>query len=216
MVGAIAMCKSERIAVSSMLFTLLQKTDMGNRLSKIATRTGDNGTTGLGDGSRTDKDSLRVHAMGDVDELNSHIGVLMCEDLPAALKEELMSIQHDLFDMGGELCIPGYTLITEVQVARLDTLLEKYNADLPPLKDFILPGGNMAAATCHLARTVCRRAERDVVALAHIEDVRPQATRYLNRLSDLLFVICRVLARAGGYGEVLWQHERRRKPTAKN
>jgi cob(I)alamin adenosyltransferase len=204
------MCKSRRIAVSSTLSTLLQKTDMGNRLSKIATRTGDNGTTGLGDGSRTDKDSLRVHAMGDVDELNSHIGVLMCEDLPATLREELMSIQHDLFDMGGELCIPGYTLITDVQVARLDTLLEKYNADLPPLKDFILPGGSRAAAVAHVCRTVCRRAERAIVSLGKTDKINDTPRQYMNRLSDLLFVLSRVLNRYAGGRDVQWQKERKR------
>jgi len=183
---------------------------MGNRLSKIATRTGDNGTTGLGDGSRTDKDSLRVHAMGDVDELNSHIGVLMCEDLPATLKEELMSIQHDLFDMGGELCIPGYTLITDMQVTRLDALLEKYNADLPPLKDFILPGGSRAASIAHVCRTVCRRAERAIVSLGRTEKINDAPRQYMNRLSDLLFVLSRVLNQYAGGSDVLWEKERKR------
>jgi len=192
-------------------------TDVGNRLSKIYTRTGDDGSTGLGDGSRVSKDSLRVSAYGTVDELNSTIGmVLASEGVDDAVREALTQVQHELFDLGGELCIPGMAMIEDADIDRLEHVLDGFNEPLPPLKDFILPGGNMAAATCHLARTVCRRAERDVVALAHIEDVRPQATRYLNRLSDLLFVICRVLARAGGYGEVLWQHERRRKPTAKN
>ena len=156
---------------------------MGNRLSKIATRTGDAGTTGLGDGSRVDKDALRVHAMGDVDELNSHIGVLLCEALPAAMQHELISIQHDLFDMGGELCIPGYTLITDAQVARLDALLEKYNADLPPLKDFILPGGSRAAAIAHVCRTVCRRAERAIVSVGKSEAINDHPRQYMNRLS---------------------------------
>lgn len=178
---------------------------MGNRLSKIATRTGDNGTTGLGDGSRTGKDSLRVHAMGDVDELNSQIGVLMCEELPAALRAELMTIQHDLFDMGGELCIPGYTLITEAQVTRLDALLEKYNADLPPLKDFILPGGSRAAAIAHVCRTVCRRAERAIVSLGKADRVNDAPRQYMNRLSDLLFVLARVLNRHAGGSDVLWE-----------
>jgi cob(I)alamin adenosyltransferase len=187
---------------------------MGNRLSKIATRTGDNGTTGLGDGSRTGKDSLRVHAMGDVDELNSNIGVLMCEDLPAALREELMVIQHDLFDMGGELCIPGYTMITEVQVARLDGLLEKYNADLPPLKDFILPGGSRAAAVAHVCRTVCRRAERSIVSLGASETINEAPRQYMNRLSDLLFVLSRVLNRFAGGSDVLWEKERKRDGSA--
>src|SRR6478672_10461723 len=142
---------------------------MGNRLSKIATRTGDNGTTGLGDGSRTDKDSLRVQAMGDVDELNSHLGVLLCEDMPAPLREELVSIQHDLFDLGGELSIPGYALIGEAHVARLDALLERYNAVLPPLQEFILPAGSRAASLAHVCRTVARRAERAIVALGKQE-----------------------------------------------
>ena len=183
---------------------------MGNRLSKIATRTGDKGTTGLGDGSRIDKDSLRIHAIGDVDELNSQIGVLLCETLPDALREELISIQHDLFDLGGELCIPGYTMITEVQVARLDALLEKYNADLPPLRDFILPGGSRAAAIAHVCRTVCRRAERLIVGLGKAETLNDAPRQYVNRLSDLLFVLSRVLNRFAGGGDVLWEKERDR------
>jgi cob(I)alamin adenosyltransferase len=186
------------------------QTYMGNRLSKIATRTGDKGTTGLGDGSRTDKDSLRVHAMGDVDELNSHIGVLMCEDLPQTLREELMAIQHDLFDLGGELSIPGYTLITEVQVTQLDALLEKYNADLPPLKDFILPGGSRAAAIAHVCRTVCRRAERGIVALGKAEKINEAPRQYMNRLSDLLFVLSRVLNRYAGGSDVQWAKDRQK------
>lgn len=183
---------------------------MGNRLSKIATRTGDNGTTGLGDGSRTEKDSLRIHAIGDVDELNSHIGVLLCEELPATLKEELISIQHDLFDLGGELCIPGYKMITEDQVARLDALLEKYNADLPPLKDFILPGGSRAASVAHVCRTVCRRAERSIVGLGKTETINENPRHYVNRLSDLLFVLSRVLNRFAGGSDVQWQKDRKR------
>jgi cob(I)alamin adenosyltransferase len=183
---------------------------MGNRLSKIATRTGDNGTTGLGDGSRVGKDSLRVHAMGDVDELNSHIGLLMCEELPLALREELISIQHDLFDLGGELCIPGYTLITDTHVARLDTLLEKYNADLPPLKDFILPAGSRAASLAHVCRTICRRAERAIVTLGNSEKINDNPRQYMNRLSDLLFVLSRVLNRFAGGSDVLWEKGRQR------
>jgi len=183
---------------------------MGNRLSKIATRTGDKGTTGLGDGSRTEKDSLRIHAIGDVDELNSQIGVLLCEELPDALRQELLSIQHDLFDMGGELCIPGYTMITEAQVARLDALLEKYNADLPPLKDFILPGGSRAAAIAHVCRTVCRRAERAIVSLGKSEKVNEMPRQYMNRLSDLLFVLSRVLNRFAGGTDVQWEKDRKR------
>jgi len=181
---------------------------MGNRLSKIATRTGDQGTTGLGDGSRTDKDSLRVHAMGEVDELNSHIGVLLCETLPADLAQELLLIQHDLFDLGGELCIPGYQMVTDEQVANLDALLEKYNAGLPPLQEFILPGGSRAAALAHICRTVCRRAERVLVSLGKEETIHPQPRQYLNRLSDLMFVLSRVLNRFAGGSDVLWKHER--------
>jgi cob(I)alamin adenosyltransferase len=184
---------------------------MGNRLSKIYTRTGDDGTTGLGDGSRTPKDSLRVAAYGTVDELNSTIGMVLAQELPDAVREALTQIQHDLFDLGGELCIPGMAMVHDVDVDRLENTLDGFNADLPALKDFILPGGGMAASCCHLARTVCRRAEREVVSLSRESDVRPEAIRYLNRLSDLLFVIARVLARASGHGEVLWQHERRKK-----
>lgn len=183
---------------------------MGNRLSKIATRTGDQGTTGLGDGSRIDKDGLRVHAMGDVDELNSHIGLLLCEDMPAPLREELISIQHDLFDLGGELCIPGYQMITPAQVLRLDALLEKYNADLPPLKDFILPAGSRAASQAHVCRTVCRRAERAIVSLGKAEKIFEHPRQYANRLSDLLFVLSRVLNRFDGGSDVLWEKERSR------
>ncbi|NEX61453.1 cob(I)yrinic acid a,c-diamide adenosyltransferase [Noviherbaspirillum galbum] len=183
---------------------------MGNRLSKIATRTGDNGTTGLGDGSRVSKDSLRVHAMGDVDELNSHLGLLLCEDLPQALREELVSIQHDLFDLGGELCIPGYTLITDEHVARLDALLAKYNADLPPLKDFILPAGSRGAALAHVCRTICRRAERAIVTLGNSETLNANPRQYMNRLSDLMFVLSRVLNRFAGGSDVLWEKDRKR------
>jgi len=185
---------------------------MGNRLSKIYTKTGDDGTTGLGDGTRVAKDSARVAAYGTVDELNSSIGIVLAQDIPAPIREALTQIQHDLFDLGGELCIPGMAMVHEADVERLEQTLDGFNADLPPLKDFILPGGGMAAACCHLARTVCRRAEREVVTLSRSETVRPEAVRYLNRLSDLLFVLSRVLARASGHGEVLWQHERRKKP----
>jgi len=184
---------------------------VGNRLSKIYTRTGDDGTTGLGDGTRVAKDSARVASYGTVDELNSVIGVVLAQDMPAAVRETLTQVQHDLFDLGGELCIPGMAMIHADDIDRLETTLDDFNADLPPLKDFILPGGGAAAAHCHVARTVCRRAEREVVALARAKTVRAEAIRYLNRLSDLLFVIARVLARASGHGEVLWQHERRKK-----
>ena len=181
---------------------------MGNRLSKIYTRTGDAGDTGLGDGSRTAKDSPRVEAFGSVDELNSHIGLLLAQPaVPADIRALLTEAQHELFDLGGELCIPGHQAIGEAHVARLEQALDALNADLPPLKEFILPGGNAAAATAHVARAVCRRAERRVVSLARTEPVNTPAIAYLNRLSDLLFVIARVLARADG-GEVLWRHER--------
>ena len=183
---------------------------MGNRLSKIYTRTGDDGSTGLGDGSRTGKDSLRVEAYGTVDEANSCIGVVLAAGVPAPVAELLTSVQHQLFDLGGELCIPGHAAIDDDDVTRLEQHLDRLNADLPPLKEFILPAGGEASARCHVARTVVRRAERCAVALARVEEVRPQAIRYLNRLSDLLFVLCRVLARESGHGEVTWQHERRR------
>lgn len=185
---------------------------MGNRLSKIYTRTGDEGLTGLGDGSRVKKDSLRVSAYGTVDEANSCIGVVLACEIPDEVRAVLTRVQHQLFDLGGELCVPGMTLIHQADVDRLEADLDHFNADLPPLKDFILPGGGMAAAQGHIARTVTRRAEREVVTLAHSknETVRAEVIRYLNRLSDLLFVLCRVLARASGHGETLWQHERRK------
>ena len=182
---------------------------MGNRLSKIYTRTGDDGTTGLGDGTRVAKDSARVTAYGTVDEANSAIGLLLASEMPADARELLTSVQHQLFDLGGELCIPGHAAIQDEDVDRLEQELDRYNADLPALKDFILPGGGEAAARCHMARTIVRRAERETVTLSHHDAVRPQAVRYLNRLSDLLFVLARVLARAEGRGEVLWKHERR-------
>ena len=183
---------------------------MGNRLSKIYTRTGDDGSTGLGDGSRVAKDSLRVEAYGTVDEANSCIGLIVASEVPDDIRSLLTSVQHQLFDLGGELCIPGHAAIDDEDVARLEQHLDRYNDDLPPLKDFILPGGGEAAARCHVARTVVRRAERESVALSRAEPVRPEAIRYLNRLSDLLFVLARVLARASGHGEVIWNHERRR------
>ncbi|AKJ70721.1 ATP:cob(I)alamin adenosyltransferase [Pandoraea thiooxydans] len=181
---------------------------MGNRLSKITTRTGDNGTTGLGDGSRVDKDSLRIHAIGEVDELNSYLGVLLCEVLPDGVRSALIEIQHDLFDLGGELCLPGQALIQPAQVLKLDEWLAHYNADLPRLKEFILPGGNRAAAHAHVARTVCRRAERAIVALGRHDTVNEAPRQYMNRLSDLLFVLARVLNRADGGTDVLWQRGR--------
>ncbi len=183
---------------------------MGYRLSKIATRTGDKGETGLGDGSRVAKDCARVQALGDIDELNSCIGVLLAEKIPALPRKALLQIQHDLFDLGGEVCIPGHSMITEAQVLHLDGLLATYNGKLPPLKEFILPGGTRAAALVHLARTICRRAERSLVALGRAEPVGERARQYLNRLSDLLFVLGRTLNRAGRRGDVLWRHERKR------
>ena len=184
---------------------------MGNRLSKIYTRTGDDGSTGLGDGSRTGKDSLRVEAYGTVDEANSAIGVVLAAPgVPAAIRDLLTAVQHQLFDLGGELCIPGHAAITTADIDALEQQLDHYNDPLPPLKDFILPAGGEAAARCHLARTIVRRAERETVTLARHDAVRPEAIRYLNRLSDLLFVLARVLARASGHGEVLWDHDRRK------
>jgi len=183
---------------------------MGNRLSKIYTRTGDDGSTGLGDGSRVSKDSARVNAYGTVDEANSAIGLVLSSDIPDLVRAALVAVQHQMFDLGGELCIPGHAAIFDVDIERLEQQLDGFNAELPPLKDFILPGGGSAAAHCHLARTICRRAERDVVTLSRHDAVRPEAIRYLNRLSDLLFVVARVLARASGHGEVLWDHDRRK------
>ena len=182
---------------------------MGNRLSKIYTRTGDDGSTGLGDGTRVSKDSARVAAYGTVDEANSAIGVVLAALIPDEVRGVLVSVQHQLFDLGGELCIPGHAAIHDADIDRLEQHLDRFNAELPPLKDFILPGGGPAAAHAHLARTICRRAEREVVTLSRHDAVRPEAIRYLNRLSDLLFVLARVLARASGHGEVLWNHERR-------
>ncbi len=183
---------------------------MGNRLSKIYTRTGDDGTTGLGDGTRVGKDSARVNAYGTVDEANSSIGVILATLVPDDIRALLTTVQHQLFDLGGELCIPGHAAINADDVDALERELDHYNEALPALKDFILPAGGEAAARCHLARTIVRRAERETVTLARHDAVRPEAIRYLNRLSDLLFVLARVLARADGQGEVLWNHDRRR------
>ncbi|SAL12141.1 cob(I)yrinic acid a,c-diamide adenosyltransferase [Caballeronia humi] len=183
---------------------------MGNRLSKIATRTGDDGTTGLGDGSRVQKDDARIAAIGDVDELNSQIGVLLCEPLPGNVRAALVDIQHDLFDLGGELCIPGHSMIEMQHLARLDAWLADYNATLPPLKEFILPAGSRGASLAHVARTVCRRAERSIVALGRVDKVNAAPRQYVNRLSDLLFVIARVLNCVDGGSDVLWDHERRK------
>ena len=181
---------------------------MANRLTQIATRTGDNGTTGLGDNTRVSKDSLRVHAMGDVDELNSCIGVLLCEELPADVRELLVEVQHQLFNLGGELSIPGYELLKIDAVALLDAALEAHNAKLPRLAEFILPAGTRAASLAHVCRTVARRAERAVVALGSAEALKDAPRQYLNRLSDLLFVLSRVLNRVGGGDDVYWKSER--------
>ena len=181
---------------------------MGNRLTKIYTKTGDDGTTGLGDGTRTNKDSLRVEAYGTIDEANSAIGlILSIKSLPPDIRGCLTEVQHDLFELGGELCIPGHMAITNSFVTRLEERLDFWNADLPPLKDFILPGGGPAAAACHLARTIVRRAERKVSTLTREEDVRHEPLRYLNRLSDLLFVIARMLARHESGQEILWDRK---------
>lgn len=182
---------------------------MGHRLSKIYTRTGDDGTTGLGDGTRTAKDSARVEAYGTVDEVNSAIGVVLAvRGLPKAVRDCLTEVQHDLFDLGGELCIPGHRAITAEFVTRLETALDGFNERLPPLREFILPGGGPAAAACHLARTICRRAERRVRTLTRTETVASEVSMYLNRLSDLLFVLARVMARHERGGEVLWKRGR--------
>lgn len=182
---------------------------MGHRLSRIYTRTGDDGTTGLGDGSRVAKDDPRVEAFGTVDELNSTLGVVLSAgDLPAAVRACLTSVQHELFDLGGELCIPGQRIIAAEHVARLEKALDELNASLPPLADFILPSGGPATAACHVARAVARRAERRVWTLARDAAVNPEAAKYLNRLSDLLFVIARVLVRHERGAEVLWHHSR--------
>lgn len=179
---------------------------MGNRLTKIYTRTGDAGTTGLGTGERVPKDHLRVEAYGTVDELNSAIGVVLAiPELPGAVSDCLTPIQHRLFDLGGELCLPGHSVIDASTVTALERHLDELNADLPPLKDFILPGGTPAAAACHVARAVCRRAERRCWTLAGKEPVNEFALQYLNRLSDLLFVLARVLNRAAGRDEPIWQ-----------
>jgi cob(I)alamin adenosyltransferase len=183
---------------------------MGHRLSRIVTRTGDDGTTGLGDGSRVAKDSGRIEAIGAVDELNSTIGVILAEPLPTPVAALLTDIQHDLFDLGGELSIPGHTALTTAHSDRLEAAVEHYNAELPMLKEFILPGGTRQAALVHVARTVCRRAERTLVALAAGAAVSTASRIYLNRLSDLLFVLARALNRAGGAPDVLWQKNRAR------
>ena len=179
---------------------------MANRLSRITTRTGDKGTTGLADGTRVAKDSTRIHAIGSVDELNSHLGVLLAEALPQDVRELLLRVQNDLFDLGGSLAYPAAPF-AENKLAQLDAAIAHHNADLPPLNEFVLPGGARAAALCHVARTVARRAERDFAALAHAEAAPETGLPYLNRLSDLLFILCRVLNRAAGQGETLWVRE---------
>ena len=183
---------------------------MGNRLSKIYTKTGDDGTTGLGDGTRVPKDDPRVEAYGTVDELNSVVGMLLAEEVSIEIRNCLTRVQHELLDLGGELCIPGYTAITAEHVTRLENELDGFNAPLPALKEFILPGGSRAAAVCHLARTVCRRAERRTYTLHTQAALSPHALEYLNRLSDLLFVLGRVIARHDNGTEVLWNHERKK------
>jgi cob(I)alamin adenosyltransferase len=180
---------------------------LGNRLSKIYTRTGDQGTTGLGDGSRINKDSLRVEAMGDVDELNSVIGLMITEGVPVALQVPLTRIQHDLFNLGGEICMPGYVILKQARIEELEHLIDTLNEELAPLKEFILPGGTKAAAYCHLARTVCRRAERKLIQLHRAEPVTAISLQYLNRLSDLLFVMCRTINQSAGVSDVLWNNE---------
>ena len=184
---------------------------MANRLTKIYTRTGDKGDTGLADGSRVAKDAPRIEAMGDIDELNSALGVLLAEALPDDLRACLANVQNDLFDLGGELSVPGHAILAESHVTQLEASLDTFNAALPALKDFILPGGSRAAALAHVARTVCRRAERRVVTLAKTEAVPDLACPYLNRLSDLLFVASRVLNRSNEVPDVLWQPGKNRK-----
>ena len=180
---------------------------MGNRLSKIYTRTGDSGTTGLGDGTRVPKDSLRIHAMGDIDELNSVIGIMLTEPISDQITDCLTAVQHDLFNLGGEICMPNMELIKAERITSLETTLDAFNDSLAPLKEFILPGGSRAAAYCHLARTVCRRAERVMHRLHSEEKLTATSLQYINRLSDLLFVLCRVLNKEAGEPDVLWNNE---------
>jgi len=185
---------------------------MGHRLSKIYTRTGDSGKTALGDGIRVDKDSDRVEAYGTVDELNSVIGMILSYNLPSAIRECLSRIQHELFDLGSELCLPDHQVITATQVSKLEQDLDRFNTDLPHLREFVLPGGGRSASTCHLARTTCRRAERRLVSLGKVASIFPHAIPYLNRLSDLLFVIARVLSRSEDRREIMWNSRRMNKP----
>ena len=183
---------------------------MANRLTKIYTRTGDAGTTGLADGSRIAKNAPRIEAIGAVDELNSVLGVVLCEDMPAAIRDCLDGVQHDLFDLGGELSVPGHAIMSDAHSQRLETALDAFNAGLPALKDFILPGGSRAASLAHVARTVCRRAERATVALGQTDPLAPPLIQYLNRLSDLLFVLARTLNRHAGREDVYWQQGKNR------
>ncbi|MGI8896688.1 MAG: cob(I)yrinic acid a,c-diamide adenosyltransferase [Casimicrobiaceae bacterium] len=186
---------------------------MGHRLSKIVTRTGDAGTTGLGDGTRVAKDSPRIEAIGAVDELNSVLGMLLTEELPPAIAQCVTAVQHDLFDLGGELSIPGFAAITQDHIARVEAAVESFNANLAPLKEFILPGGSRAAALAHVARTVCRRTERSLVKAAATESVSVNSRVYVNRLSDLLFILARAANHAAGSPDVLWQKNRARTPS---
>ncbi len=181
---------------------------MGNRLTRIYTRTGDDGSTGLGDGTRVAKDDPRIEAIGDIDELNCSIGLLLCTTLPDEISTCLLNIQHRLFDLGGELCIPGSAIVSAAHVTALEAMLDRLNAELPPLQDFILPGGSVSAAHCHVARAVCRRAERRVHTLSTTTQLNTAGIHYLNRLSDLLFVMARFLNKQAGEPDVLWQHER--------
>lgn len=181
---------------------------MGNRLSKIYTRTGDDGSSGLGDGSRVAKHGARLEAIGEIDELNCNLGLLLAEPLRPDMHALLIDLQHDLFDLGGELSIPGSTFIAAAAVQKIEQAIDRYNEELPPLKEFLLPGGSRAGAVCHLARAVCRRAERRVLALAAGESLNPVSLQFVNRLSDLLFVCARIVARDSGAGEVMWQRGR--------
>jgi cob(I)alamin adenosyltransferase len=181
---------------------------MGHRLTKIVTRTGDDGTTGLGDGTRVGKDALRVEVMGDIDELNSALGCVLADPLPGHVEAALRGIQHDLFDLGGEVCIPGHVVLTKKNLARLDGWIEEFNGALPALKEFILPGGSRAGALCNVARAVCRRAERSLVRLQSAEPVSRLASQYLNRLSDLLFILSRAINQASGTPETYWRSPR--------
>lgn len=181
---------------------------MGNRLSSIYTKTGDDGTTGLANGDRVDKSSIRVEVLGNIDELNSVLGVITANDIPSDISGYLLNIQHRLFDIGGEIATPGNAMVTSDSVERLEELIESYNEDLPALKEFILPGGSLSASVCHLARSVCRRCERSLVELSHTEYINPESLRYINRLSDLLFVLARALNQGKNGKEIFWDSER--------